>query len=129
MRQDRYNKIFRQELYRKEMCRTFPWDPYEQGLKRSQDTIPLKIYYVVWRFFNNGPGNVRQWMREVKYFCQRGYRGYSDRDVWSVDWFLAQILPKMLLQLKNTKHGTPMQCFPDGPEYIDEHGSPNDLAT
>ncbi len=46
--------------------------------------------------------------REVKFFWQRGTRGYSDRDVWSVDWFLTSIMPSMLQQLKRTTHGAPI---------------------
>lgn len=44
----------------------------------------------------------------AKWFIQRGYRGYSDRDVWSIDWFLTTILPPMLRQLKKTTHGAPL---------------------
>lgn len=51
---------------------------------------------------------VRDLYHEAKYFLQRGYRGYSDRDVWSVDWFLTGIMPKMLRQLKKTTHGAPV---------------------
>lgn len=45
--------------------------------------------------------------REAKYFIQRGYRGYSDRDVWSIDWFLTTIMPPILRRLKKTTHGYP----------------------
>lgn len=43
----------------------------------------------------------------IKFFFQRAIRGYSDKDVWSIDsWFLT-IMPKMLRQLKRTTHGAP----------------------
>jgi hypothetical protein len=48
----------------------------------------------------------------ARYFIQRGYRGYSDRDVWSIDWFLTGIMPKMLRQLKQTSHGHPIGMGP-----------------
>jgi len=35
-------------------------------------------------------------IRKIKNFIQRGFRGYSDEDVWSVDWYLASIIPPML---------------------------------
>lgn len=57
------------------------------------------IWYKVQDFFR----------MEIKFFVQRGLRGYSDRDVWSINWFLADILPPMLRQLKDTKHGTPIE--------------------
>jgi hypothetical protein len=44
---------------------------------------------------------------QAKWFIQRGYRGWADRDVWSVDWFLTGIMPGMLRQLKKTSHGYP----------------------
>jgi hypothetical protein len=45
---------------------------------------------------------------EVKWFIQRGYRGYSDRDVWSIDWYLCSWMPQALEQLKRTTHGHPI---------------------
>lgn len=50
---------------------------------------------------------ISQLWDEVKYFIQRGRRGYSDRDAWSLDWYLMMWLPKALKQLKRTKHGHP----------------------
>lgn len=45
---------------------------------------------------------------EVRWFIQRGRRGYSDRDVWSLDWYLLSWMPQALEQLKRTKHGHPV---------------------
>lgn len=51
--------------------------------------------------------------REVKWFWQRGKRGYSDRDVWNMDnWFLDIIVP-MLKKLKTIKHGYPANLTPE----------------
>lgn len=51
--------------------------------------------------------------KEIKWFCQRGKRGYSDMDVYSIDdWFLTVIVP-MLRQLKETKHGYPSDLTPE----------------
>lgn len=50
---------------------------------------------------------IRYIPRNIKWFFQRGFRGYSDNDVWDMDgWFLSVIVP-MLKQLKETKHGYP----------------------
>ena len=44
-------------------------------------------FYSIINFFKYLP-------REVKWFWQRGKRGYSDRDVWNMDdWFLDIIVP------------------------------------
>jgi hypothetical protein len=44
----------------------------------------------------------------AKWFMQRGYRGYSDRDVWSIDFYLNSWMPKALEQLKRTTRGHPI---------------------
>jgi hypothetical protein len=68
----------------------------------------VDFYYVLYRFFKYNPwGNPRQAYREVRYFIQRGRRGWSDRDVWSLDHYLSGWLPDALRQLKATKHGVP----------------------
>lgn len=45
--------------------------------------------------------------REVKWFIQRGKRGWSERDVWSVDSYLNKVIPEMLVELAKTTHGVP----------------------
>jgi hypothetical protein len=45
--------------------------------------------------------------KEIKWFCQRGRRGYSDCDVWSFDWYLAEVISKGCKQLAKEKHGYP----------------------
>lgn len=47
---------------------------------------------------------------QVKWFIQRGRRGYADCDVWSLDYYLAGWLPKALthLQDNNISHPTGM---------------------
>ena len=48
------------------------------------------IYYWCWRQVN--------WVwdipREIKYFWQRGVRGFSERDVWCLSDHLAEIIAK-----------------------------------
>lgn len=59
------------------------------------------MFYRIMDFIKNIP-------REIKWFFQRGIRGYSDKDVWSIDiWFKSIIIP-MLEQLKETKQGYPI---------------------
>lgn len=38
---------------------------------------------------------------EVKYFIQRGRRGYSDRDAWAIDDYIARWIPKVIRGLKD----------------------------
>ena len=57
--------------------------------------------------------------RDIKYAWQRIMRGYADCDIWSIDsWFLS-VIPDMLLQLKDTRHGSPGIL---GENYTNEDG-------
>ena len=47
-------------------------------------------------------------------FIQRGYRGYADRDIWSLDYYLSGWMPAALERLRRTKHGTPIGMTPKG---------------
>jgi hypothetical protein len=72
----------------------------------------VDLYYAVRRFFLYSPyGNPRQAYREVKWFIQRGRRGFSDRDVWSIDYYVNGWMPAALRRLKETKHGVPGVMF------------------
>ena len=45
--------------------------------------------------------------KEIKYFYQRGRRGYSDRDLWDLSCYLSDMLSRALSDLKKNKHGYP----------------------
>lgn len=45
---------------------------------------------------------------EAKWFTQRGMRGYSDRDTWSIDYYLCSWMPQALTTLKKRKIGHPI---------------------
>jgi len=38
--------------------------------------------------------------KEIKYFIQRGKRGYSDRDLWNFSDYLSEMMPKVLRHYK-----------------------------
>lgn len=61
------------------------------------------------------------------WFVQRGRRGWSDRDLWGLDDYLAGWLPVALDALKNRKPGIPMDMF-DGLE-MDDTSNYTDAAT
>jgi len=46
---------------------------------------------------------------EIKYKWQRGFRGYSTRDAWSIDSWFEEIMPRILAELKNNLHGCPAE--------------------
>jgi len=54
--------------------------------------------------------------RHAEAFIQRGYRGWADRDAWSLDDYLDSFMPDALRRLKETKHGIPMDMFDGLPD-------------
>ena len=99
-----------------------------EDLFDGEDPWQTKIYWFVRRraiAIKDFPYNVRS---QTKWAWQRLFRGWDDRAVWSIDYWLDDKMPDMLRQLKATKHGTPNEMFPDGPEYIDEDGNPNEAG-
>jgi hypothetical protein len=80
----------------------------------------VDAYYAVWRFFHYGYGDPRNIYRDIKWFIQRGRRGWADCDVWSLDDYLNGWLPAALRRLKEKKHGVPNSVVE--PEDCDEHG-------
>ena len=60
----------------------------------------------VWAFWGHWI-NPLTYYRAVKYFCQRGYRGYADCDHWAMDSYLEQVMIGLLTDLKKYAHGFP----------------------
>ena len=63
---------------------------------------------------------LRYWKNEVKYAHQRVFRGWDDKAVWSLNYYLAETIPPILKKLKEDKVGVPMEFF-DGLPYEDEN--------
>ena len=49
---------------------------------------------------------IRELPSRTKFFIQRGRRGWSDEDAWSIDYWLVDNLIPMLKRLKNDSNGT-----------------------
>jgi len=49
--------------------------------------------------------------RDIKYFWQRGRRGWADSDVWSLDSYLIEIIIPALKQLKENHVGCPGELW------------------
>lgn len=58
------------------------------------------VFHRIKNFLTNMP-------KRIKFFYQRGKRGYSDQDVWSMDWWFFSVVVPMLKQLRDTKQGYP----------------------
>ena len=49
--------------------------------------------------------------RRIKYFIQRGMRGYSDEDLWDFDGYLSTIIAPAVRHLSKNSHGCPSDLF------------------
>jgi len=74
----------------------------------------------IYRIFDK----IKEFPSDVKHFYQRAKKGYSYRDVWSIDYWFMEIMPKMLTDLKKNKHGCPIEFThnEDGTEKDFEKG-------
>lgn len=68
-------------------------------------------------YMSRGMQGLRQLVTDVyscfKYAYQRACRGWDDTSVWSVDIYLADIIPPMLRSLRDRKAGIPGFAFDD----------------
>jgi hypothetical protein len=51
--------------------------------------------------------HIRGLFMEVKWFIQRGKRGYADCDIWGFDTYLAKVISGGCTQLKNIRQSAP----------------------
>jgi hypothetical protein len=58
-----------------------------------------------WKYWTSLPAEIYEWIR---CFTQRGKQGYCYRDIWSIDYYLMEIIPPMIKELKRTTHGVPV---------------------
>ena len=85
----------RMKQERKAKSASFVWRPFAKDL-----------YYTAWKK-NHVFGVMRQLYKDISFSWQRIWRGYCDFDRYSIyDWFLA-IMPGMLSEYKEKRHGSP----------------------
>jgi len=63
----------------------------------------INTYYSLIRFIKDIPWKLRQ----IKFFYQRGKRGWADCDCWAIDSYLISIILPMLKELKKNHQGHP----------------------
>ena len=76
---------------------------------RSWHIFSRKYYHNAWYggewYTSNIFGLVRQFFTDIKYSWQRIRYGYCDHDIWELyPWFL-DTMPRMLEEMKRTRHG------------------------
>lgn len=52
--------------------------------------------------------------KSIKWFIQRGRRGYADCDVWSFDSYIAKMISSGIRTLKKSHHGCPRELWDEG---------------
>ena len=65
------------------------------------------IYYFFFDLYNRVKNFITDIPMNVKIFIQRGKRGWSVRDVWGYDFYLAKIISEGLKHLKENGKGIP----------------------
>ena len=55
--------------------------------------------------------------RKLKWKFQKMKKGYCDQDIWGMDYWFFEQFPKMLRELRETKHGVPFYTFPEVDQF------------
>lgn len=58
-------------------------------------------------------------IQNIKYSWQRITKGYCDKDLWNIDGWFMDIMPNMLQQFKEKRHGSPGAL---GTDYVNADG-------
>jgi len=75
------------------------WDELEA------DMAPLPVHTRIENYVRRLYRSARSIPRNIKWFYQRGKRGYSDCDVWSLDYYLSSWMPEAIRRLSKLPHG------------------------
>lgn len=72
----------------------------------------IDFYYKIRRFIIN----IKFWPKETKYIYQRIRYGVSEKDCWSLDYYLCKVIVKGLDELIKNNHGCPHEFFDNSKE-------------
>ena len=62
-----------------------------------------RIYYAIVRFFES----IIETPRRIKWFIQRGKRGWANSDTWGFSYYLTKVISEGVHHLKENIHGMP----------------------
>lgn len=84
-------------------------DDYTEKMQEWKKNHPIKskVEDSYWWFRRIWINKIRMYPYQIKWFFQRGIRGYSDRDLWDFDYYLAEVISKGCKQLSEESHGYP----------------------
>jgi hypothetical protein len=81
----------------------------EEALKNQK----LTWYDHIEIFFRHWYEKINDIPRTIKYFFQRGVRGWSDADLWGMHYYLTDLILNMIVNLKQLRHGYPCHMNDD----------------
>jgi hypothetical protein len=98
--------------------------PFGTLFETPPDPWYTAVYWAIYRFFKwNKIFHPMDIYREIKWFIQRGRRGWADRDAWGLDHYLSGWMPDALRRIKKYKMGVPSCMFSqEEHEYVHEDG-------
>lgn len=71
-----------------------------------------KVFGYNWKYILIHPWVfLEKFWEESVFAWQRIFRGWDDRSVWSIDFYLAKIIPEMVRELKEKEKGVPAEMF------------------
>ncbi len=118
---------FRRESERKALYDFPPYQIFE--IASSREPQVARIVQFVSHFVTHIiPQRPRRIFQTIKWFYQRGRRGWADCDTWSLDWYLDRWLPEALRYLKAHKQGLPRAMFEGLPTKDNNGFCPTDEA-
>ncbi len=80
-------------------------------------------------YFFGRYGKLNDIKHEIRWFFQRGRKGYSDRDLWELDTWFATTFSRMLMEFsEKTDSYPPGFGAPDQDKYIDKSVSSQAIA-
>ncbi len=79
---------------------------YFRDMEKNKN-IFVKIYEKIDRFFYRIFDYIYHLPKEIKWFIQRGKRGFGDNDVWDLNDYLGHIVIEGIKKLKKIQHGHP----------------------
>lgn len=93
------------------------WKKYNEKWYNKYFIVPIGTAY----------RSLKEFPYCIKYFIQRGKQGWSDKDAWSIDYWLVNSLIPMLEILRTNKQGVPSSMY-RAKDGVDIDKNPTDEA-
>ena len=70
--------------------------------------------YMPWKYPSNWKNNIFQFFYNLKYAWQRATKGYCDHDLWSLDYYYANMFSSSLKEMAEKSYGFPCELEQTG---------------